>query len=177
MGWEPVRLTNRQFVTWTEWLDQQWNQPDKVCEYLIQIATEIRRGYAKNPKDVEELRLKFNRVKPDGTPVEEEQEDTETSMEWKVTLSMINLASRIPPEIKVKVTDPDGTQYYAYPRDLIRKRMREIHGIASPDEMEWGKGASHEDSSEASIGGMNWQAPSPTEEVEDEREELGLPID
>jgi hypothetical protein len=60
MGWiGPV--THRQYLAWQEWLDEQWDCPDRTDHYLMSIAAEVRRGNAKNPRQVEvdHLRLKF----------------------------------------------------------------------------------------------------------------------
>lgn len=53
--------THRQMLSWMAYLDMDANRPDKVENYLMQIAAEIRKTKAKNPRSVriEDFRLKF----------------------------------------------------------------------------------------------------------------------
>lgn len=43
------------------WLGGEWNEPSRTDHYLIQIASEIRRGNVKRPRSVkhEHLKIKF----------------------------------------------------------------------------------------------------------------------
>lgn len=128
MGWEGP-ITYRQYRTWNQWFDEQWNQTDKLTEYLIQIAAEVRRA---NPhyKDAgkvknEDLKLRFHKVDEEGNPIDEEDVyDDEESEEWAATQAMVNVMSRLPPNVPIKVTDPDGTERMALPGDIIRERMK-----------------------------------------------------
>lgn len=52
---------NRLYEAALEWLSQEWNKPSRTDQYLIQVATEVRRSCAKKPRTVkfEHLKLKF----------------------------------------------------------------------------------------------------------------------
>lgn len=54
-------MTHRQFAAWIAWLSEQWEQPSRTDNYLMQIAAEIRRGNVKKPRSVkiEHMRLRF----------------------------------------------------------------------------------------------------------------------
>ena len=56
-----VGTSYRQYRAWNAWLDQERNRPTKSEHYLMQIACEVCRGNAKNPKSVklEQFKLKF----------------------------------------------------------------------------------------------------------------------
>ncbi len=56
-----LRLSHREYLTWLSWLQLQDNEPTVDQYYLMQIAQEVRRGYAKKPKTVklEHMKLKF----------------------------------------------------------------------------------------------------------------------
>lgn len=53
--------TYRQYRVLVAWLDMEWNKPDRHDGYLMQIACEIRRMFAKHPQNVKmsHFRLKF----------------------------------------------------------------------------------------------------------------------
>lgn len=52
MGWDGP-LTHRQYECWTQWLNiHAFNHPSRTDHYLMQIATEQRRSYVKNPRGV-----------------------------------------------------------------------------------------------------------------------------
>ena len=57
--------TERQFRTWIEWLDSQWNEPSLTDHYLMQIATEVRRVLSKNPNDIklDDFKIEFSKPK------------------------------------------------------------------------------------------------------------------
>lgn len=49
------RIPHRQFEMWMEWLDQQWNKPDRTDHYLMQLAT-IVNGMFNEARD---MKIKF----------------------------------------------------------------------------------------------------------------------
>ena len=51
--------TNREYETWMAWLDMQWNNPDLICHYLMQVAMEVRRLFRKNPNAVHLKHMKI----------------------------------------------------------------------------------------------------------------------
>jgi hypothetical protein len=54
-------MTERQFQAWQEWINEEWNTPDRSDHYQMQSAMESCRGRLKNPAQVklEDFRLKF----------------------------------------------------------------------------------------------------------------------
>jgi len=61
-------MTHRQFLTWIEWLGQEWNKPSRADHYAAQVANEIHQiaGYlgVKQSKDFDPL-MKFGPKVPD----------------------------------------------------------------------------------------------------------------
>lgn len=53
--------THRQHLTWVEWLEAQWNRPDRTDHYLMQVAAEVTAGRVKRPGEIKMSRyvLKF----------------------------------------------------------------------------------------------------------------------
>lgn len=64
MGW-PGPPTHRQYLATQTWLNLQWNQPSRADNYAMQIAYEVRRANAKNPRSVKmrHLQLRFEERK------------------------------------------------------------------------------------------------------------------
>ena len=60
MGW-PGPVTHRQYLAWIEWYKLEANHPDRSDWYAMQIAAEVRRANAKNPKsvNVKDMKLTF----------------------------------------------------------------------------------------------------------------------
>lgn len=59
MGWSGP-MTHRQYLGWKEWLTNQYNHPSRTDWYLLELMTEVRRSWVKNPKKVTTLPiLKF----------------------------------------------------------------------------------------------------------------------
>lgn len=64
-GLDPFAImrswTNRQYLAVCTWLKHRYNQPSLTELHLMSIATEVRRGYAKNPRQVllKDLQLEF----------------------------------------------------------------------------------------------------------------------
>lgn len=62
------RWTHREYRTRLAWLDEQWNQPSRNDQYLMQIAMEVRRVLSKKPNAIEldHFKLEFGttEVKP-----------------------------------------------------------------------------------------------------------------
>lgn len=58
-------MTHREYLTWLEWLDQQWDEPSRSDYYLMQIAAEVRRGYVASRYArrirIPDFRLRFQR--------------------------------------------------------------------------------------------------------------------
>lgn len=53
-------MTNRQYLTWQRWLDQQLNRPDRSDYYLMQLTALVSNLFSKSPSQVHEFLLKFN---------------------------------------------------------------------------------------------------------------------
>lgn len=45
-------ITHREFRTWIAWLEIDWNRPNPDQAYLMQIACEVARVLAKNPRSI-----------------------------------------------------------------------------------------------------------------------------
>lgn len=60
----PKKWTYRQFLAACQWLETEWNRPNRSDHYLIAIATETRRSYVAKPNQVkfDDLKLKFSTV-------------------------------------------------------------------------------------------------------------------
>jgi hypothetical protein len=61
--------TYREYLAWLDWLEDQWNVPNRSDNYLIQIAAEIRNvvnSFSKNslPVKLKDFILNFKRPKP-----------------------------------------------------------------------------------------------------------------
>jgi hypothetical protein len=59
----PGPMTHRMFLAWQAWLEMQWNKPTKTDHYLMQIAVEVRRVLAKDPRKIklDDARLEFSK--------------------------------------------------------------------------------------------------------------------
>lgn len=55
------KWSHRQYLTTLEWLDKEWDTPNRTDHYLMQIAVEVARTKAKNPSSVkmEHMKLRF----------------------------------------------------------------------------------------------------------------------
>ena len=58
------RHTHRELLAWNEWLDEQWNQPTRSDHYLMQIAQEVRRSFAKKCPKFSAFKIPFQTPKP-----------------------------------------------------------------------------------------------------------------
>jgi len=56
-----AKHTHEEHETWLYWLRDQWNQPSLTDHYLMNLMAEVRRIFAKNPRQVkaEDFKLKF----------------------------------------------------------------------------------------------------------------------
>lgn len=69
------KTTWRQFMIWTEWIQEEWNIPDKSDYYAMQIAHEVRYSNRKfKPFKTESYLVKFSKRSkvPSGLPTKEE---------------------------------------------------------------------------------------------------------
>lgn len=64
------RWTHREYRTRSAWLDEQWNQPSRSDQYLMQIAMEVRRVLSKKPNviQLDHFKLKFQSTEAKPTP-------------------------------------------------------------------------------------------------------------
>jgi hypothetical protein len=62
MGW-PGPVTHRQHLAWREWLESQWNAPSRSDYYVMQLTSDVRSIFAKNPSSVttEKCKIEFRR--------------------------------------------------------------------------------------------------------------------
>jgi hypothetical protein len=63
MGWGKLGdpPTYRCHKVVAAWVEMEWNRPSRTDHYLINIATEVRRGWVKEPKNVhfDDLKIPF----------------------------------------------------------------------------------------------------------------------
>ena len=76
--------TNREYLTWQEWLDEQWNSPTLSDMYAMQTAAEVRRSQSSKPRQVklEHFRLKFRPRKPTKPTMTKEQATAASKARW-----------------------------------------------------------------------------------------------
>jgi hypothetical protein len=58
-------MTHREFITWQEWLQEEWNRPSRTDHYLMRIALEVASVLAKDPKSIKIGQFKLEFGKPD----------------------------------------------------------------------------------------------------------------
>ena len=68
MNWDGLlerKLTYRQFLTWFEWLEMQWNLPTRTDHYLMQIALLLIQAHSADSSSVglDTLKIKFSEAK------------------------------------------------------------------------------------------------------------------
>lgn len=105
MGW-PGPMTHRQFEAWQAWLAEQWNQPSRTDNYLMQIACEVLRTRLKEPgkAEIKHFRLEFKEKKPP-TKQTAAEVAAEAKARWR---GMIPESSRVPPPMPTENPDsPD----------------------------------------------------------------------
>lgn len=63
------QTSNREYQAWTEWLDRQWNEPDRTDHYLMQVAREVAYTHV-NPRKVGKMKITFEKqaVGPEPVP-------------------------------------------------------------------------------------------------------------
>lgn len=58
-------MTHREFRTWREWLDNQWNVPDRHDFYIMRLIAEVNAILSKQRTiDANKFKLTFDRVIP-----------------------------------------------------------------------------------------------------------------
>lgn len=109
--------TNREYLTWQAYLDEELNNPDRSDHYAMQIAMEIRRANVKNPQNINsfepfkipfELNPKPTDDEPKEVPKKRKQVSNETAARWakQIWYQRLGLFSKIKPTI----IGPDGNQ-------------------------------------------------------------------
>ncbi len=69
------KMYSSEFIQWLEFIDRQLDKTTKQDHYLAQIAMEVRKGYAKNPKQVklDHMILKYKRKSKKGKTLSMEE--------------------------------------------------------------------------------------------------------
>lgn len=69
MGWSGP-MTHRQFASWSVYLEEEWNRPDRTDHYLMQVGVEVRRVLSREPNShkLDDMRLEFKRPEPEPDP-------------------------------------------------------------------------------------------------------------
>lgn len=99
MGWQGP-TTWRQYLTWHEYLRQQWNEPDRHDWYTMQLTSIVRSLFAQSPYQVKESKLEFD-MKPPPT-AEEIAEHQKLQDKINATMARAGLMLRAG-------CNPDGT--------------------------------------------------------------------
>ncbi len=80
MGW-PGPMTHRQYLVWQEWLNQEWNRPDRSDHYAMQVAKTVAQSAAgRHGRGIKlnQFKIPFKTVvpgvkkvltRPDGRPI------------------------------------------------------------------------------------------------------------
>ena len=80
-------MTNREFRTWSAWLDEQWNEPDRTDYYLMQVAGYVSHVLSKKSWKLDDFKINFKL----GVPVvakDEKQKKLERSKAlWNARLN------------------------------------------------------------------------------------------
>lgn len=74
--------THREYRTRLQWLEEQWNNPDRTDYYLMKVAWELRNvilsfGKDKNRPSLEDFKIPFEFKQKGGEPEPEEEIDEE----------------------------------------------------------------------------------------------------
>ena len=56
--------TNRECMAWLRWLEEQKNNPSRSDYYLMRIAAEVRKSWAKDPTKIQLNQFRINFVPP-----------------------------------------------------------------------------------------------------------------
>lgn len=82
MGWDGP-TTNRQHLVWVEWLKMQWNAPNRTDHYLMQVAAEVARQWAKHPQSCKlgNFIIQFGGDKP-LTPTQRKRQIQDSKDRW-----------------------------------------------------------------------------------------------
>ena len=59
MGWEGP-ITNRQLNAWTEWFQEEWNNPSRTDHYLMKIVAELEAARLPKGRSINADGLKIN---------------------------------------------------------------------------------------------------------------------
>lgn len=90
-----TKHTHREYLTWCQWLEDQWNVTTPTQNYLMQIAAEVRRVLSKDPTKIltKNFQLTFTRKKDDGKKVITEEDIAEATARsksfWGALKSMV----------------------------------------------------------------------------------------
>ncbi len=119
MGWGFV-MTHRQFLTWQEWLAEQWNTPSRTDHYLMRVALRCHQAAlhgsseaAKVTEDDQRVRFTRQRRKrkeeggqehttesPAIKPLSQETKVAITKSEWRRRMGGAPISSTPPPKEK-----------------------------------------------------------------------------
>ncbi len=101
-----------------EWLDQQWNKPDRTDHYLMSIVLAIRQILAKNPKafklDDQKINFEFKEVKPIEPEVKKQGLLARAKAGWGAFLGKPGTPIKPEPQRQIKIVpgaklkDPDA---------------------------------------------------------------------
>lgn len=55
-------MTYRQYATWQDWLDEQWNSPGRSDHYIMQLNATVSSMFSKTAVDLRKMVIKFVRA-------------------------------------------------------------------------------------------------------------------
>jgi hypothetical protein len=96
-GWSGP-LTHRQYLTWTEYLQGQWNEPDRHDWYQMQTAYIVARVLGGSKGDLEDFKLSFRAVSqsvPAGHSMTLEEETAYAQQAWFTRVGLIPARPRL----------------------------------------------------------------------------------
>lgn len=115
------KTTHRQYEAWSEWLDEQWNRPDRSDHYVMALVLEVRNltqvvakalgGKGKADMTFESVKVKFKtkagpKRREDDRPVEPLPEQ-ERKDKAAISRSVWLRAMKDSPGLKI-IPPPDG---------------------------------------------------------------------
>jgi hypothetical protein len=126
MGWEGP-LTHRQLQAWNKWLDEQWNNPSRADWYQMQTSSEIARGHAKNPENVNPKKFKLKFEEPEKLIPPKKKKPKSSAEEWQdTTNTQENVVDNGKKDIPVQLT-------LAYMRNkMFKAKVGASFGIKIP---------------------------------------------
>ena len=84
-------MGHAEYLKWLDWLDDQWNTPDRTDHYLMQVSANIFQSQSRNPTKIrsDQFRIKFVEANAKPTEFELEQKAEQSRAHWNSFFSGI----------------------------------------------------------------------------------------